>query len=1102
MKKQLLLLLFLITLYSGFSQNNYWSLTTDHSNMKTIKTKTDLPKKTLFNLNLTELNKTLLKTPSYKTSFLPSPIIITIPNSKGIFEDFSVKEASIMHPDLAAKYPEIKSYIGKGITDPTAVIRFSISPQGMHSMKLSGNTATEFIEPYSIDKQTYTIYTRSEKSTISEKISCKVEENIQQAALKSITKNANDAILRTYRLAISTTGEYTQFHGGTKLSAMAAINATMTRVNGIFENDFNVTMILIANNDTVVYTDPSTDPYTNSYNSQLQNTLTNVIGESNYDIGHVFVKGGNNGNAGCIGCVCVDGRKGSGFTSRNIPQGDAFDIDYVAHEIGHQFGANHTFSFRNESTNAHFEPGSGSTIMGYAGITGATDVQQNSDPYFHFHSIEQVTNYIKTTSCQTNTSTGNSVPVVSAGPNYTIPKGTPFVLTGQASDADGDTLTYCWEQKDENNAVTTYPSATATNGVSFRSFSPTTVNSRYFPRLETIKSGATFWQWEAIPEVSRTLNFRLTVRDNKPGGGANNSDDMAVIVTNAAGPFLVNAPNINVNWVVGSNQSITWDVAETNTSGINANQVDIFLSVDGGNTYPINLATNVTNDGNHTIIVPNNVGLHNRIMVKGSNHIFFDISDVDFQISNGDTSDTETPSIPENLVTTNITLSSADISWDSSSDNVGVIGYDIYKDSVYITTVTSTSYQATGLFENTNYSFAIKSKDAAGNTSDLSSETNFTTLPMDTNTGCQNGVISFPYTESFESSFNTWTQNETIDDFNWTLQSGNTPSNNTGPSNASLGDYYIYIESSNPNNPNKNAIITSPCIDLRNQTQAHFSFNYHMYGSNSMGSLSLEISNDNGQNWNSIWSKGGNQGNSWETAMVNLNAYLGMNILLRFNGITGTTWQGDMAIDAINLSTDVVNPNCTEVTLAITLDNYPEETSWGILNDINEVVASGGTYNNQPDGATISITECLPTGTYTLVVNDTFGDGICCQYGNGSYTLSTSSTILASGGAFGSSEATTFTIGNSLRETHIKEVITTDPLMVSIYPNPISENDILHVVLPKNDIDYYITDLIGRILKKGRLHTKEIDVNKLNTGIYILHLEINNKVISKRFIKK
>ena len=548
-------------------------------------------------------------------------------------------------------------------------------------------------------------------------------------------RNADDGILRRYRLAVSTTGEYTAYHGGTKASALAAINATMTRVNGVFENDFNVTMVLIANNDAVIYTSASSDPYTTSgsYNSQLQSTLTSVIGEANYDVGHLFARASNNGNAGCIGCICVNGQKGSGFTSRTDPEGDPFDIDYVAHEIGHQFGANHTWTFNgNEGTDAQMEPGSGSTIMGYAGITGATDVQPNSDPYFHAKSIQQVTDYIKSRTCQTNINTGNAVPTANAGLNYTIPKGTPFVLTGSGTDANAnDVLTYCWEQYDENNASTTNPSVNATTGVAFRSYSPSTDTKRYFPRLETIKTGATSWQWEAVPNVARTLNFRMTVRDNKAGGAANNSDDTVITVNGTAGTFVVSSPNTNLTWNVGTSQTVTWSVAGTTGNGVNAANVDILLSTDGGNTYPITLLANTPNDGSQAITVPNNVGTQNRVMVKGSNHIFFEISNTNFTIAGQVAC---TASVPTGLAGSNVGSNSATLSWNAVAGATYDVQYRIVGTSTWTTVaVSGVSTSLSGLAASTQYEAQVRSKCSGGSNSAYSSSVNFTTTAVQLN---------------------------------------------------------------------------------------------------------------------------------------------------------------------------------------------------------------------------------------------------------------------------------------------------------------------------------------------------------------------------------
>ena len=745
MKLKLLLLFITISTSMIWSQNNLWTK---------ANTTIDTPKKfnhknlndyKVFDLNTVNLKKALLNVPARNGSNIVSNIILNFPNHIGNIERYRISEASTMHPDLQAKYPEIKSYIGQGIDNPDSQIRFSFSPFGFSAMILSPNNGNTFIESSDKNSNSYMVYNRANRIDTGNEFECLVTDQINSSLENGSTlRNADDSILRTYRLAVSTTGEYTQYHGGTKAQALAAINTTMTRVNGIYETDFNVNMVLIANTDDVIYTSTSSDPYgnnTSGYNSQLQNTLTSVIGEANYDIGHLFANLQNNGNAGCIGCVCVDGQKGSGWTSLTIPEGDPFDVDYVAHEIGHQFGGNHTWTHGgNEGRNVQMEPGSGSTIMGYAGITGATDVQSNSDPYFHAVSIQQITNYIKTTSCQVDTNTGNNVPAVNAGLNYTIPRGTAFVLDGSATDADsGDVLTYCWEQFDENNAATTVPSTTATSGVAFRSFNPTTDTKRYFPRLSTIKSGATSWQWEAVPNVARSLNFRLTVRDNQTGGGTNNSDDMVVIVNGTAGPFVVNSPNTAVTWDAGTTQTVTWDVAGTTGNGINAANVDIFLSTDGGDTYAITLASGVTNDGSHDIVVPNNQGSQNRVMVRGANNIFFDISNSNFTIGAPVVCNA---TVPSGLSTSNIGSSSATLSWNA----VPGASYDLrYRESGTSTwntnAVTGISLNLSGLTAQTQYEAQVRSKCSGGSNSTYSTSVNFTTTEVQLTYCASNGQI-------------------------------------------------------------------------------------------------------------------------------------------------------------------------------------------------------------------------------------------------------------------------------------------------------------------------------------------------------------------------
>ncbi|WP_248906342.1 GEVED domain-containing protein [Flavobacterium sp. K5-23] len=739
-KKLLSIALIAVTSTSFAQGGDFWKSSTQKSGSTVFENKKQLKQTSLFDLDINGLKKALANSPKRNALSGKSSVVVSFPNGEGKLENFRIVESSNMDPVLAAKYPEIKSYVGQGIENPTATIHFSLSPLGLQTMSINADQSAVFIEPYSTDLSTYTVYKKSDKAASLSKFDCTVIDNAKKDLnTATLRPNADDGNLRTFKLAMSVTGEYTAYFGGTKALALAGINNTMTRVNAIFEKDFGVHMNLIANNDLVIYTSASTDPYSASsskanWNQQLQTTLTNVIGNANYDVGHLFGGDGGGGNAGCIGCVCknpttsVPLGKGSGYTSPGdgIPQGDNFDVDYVAHELGHQFGANHTFTHSNQVVVAQVEPGSGSTIMGYAGITGATDVQAHSDAFFHAISIEQVTNYVKSTTCQTTTLTGNAVPTVNAGLDYTIPKGTPFMLTGVATDANGNVLTYDWEQMNTGTSSTTYPSVTATSGPAFRSFVPSASPTRYFPQLSTVQTGATSWKWEAVPNVARTMNFRLTVRDNHAGGPANNSDDAIVTVNTTAGPFTVDSPNTAVSYVGGSTQTIAWNVAGTTANGVNAANVDILLSTDGGNTYPIIIAAATPNDGTQAVTIPNIAGTQNRIMVKGTNHIFFDISNTDFTITGG-IIDNTAPTTPTALSASGTTETTTNLSWNASTDDVAVTGYDVYRGTTLMATVTTTTYNVTGLTASTAYTFSVKAKDAAGNISASSNVINVTT---------------------------------------------------------------------------------------------------------------------------------------------------------------------------------------------------------------------------------------------------------------------------------------------------------------------------------------------------------------------------------------
>lgn len=746
MKRQLTLLGMLLITGASFAQTDrLWSQEFSKSSSETFENKLGIRNPKLFSLNINGLKNALAKAPKRLAAGEKSEVIISFPNSDGRMESFKVRENSNFTPELAAKYPDIKSYVGQGLEDPNSTVYFSVSPLGLSSMEIYGDKSAVFIEPYAKDLSTYVVYKKSDKNDDLSKFECTVidvaKKGVSNTSIAA-RPNADDSTLRTFRLALSCTGEYTAYFGGTKAQALAAMNNTMTRVNGVFEKDFAARMVLIANNDAVIYTNASTDPYSaasgmSNWNSQLQSTLTSVIGEANYDIGHLFGASGGGGNAGCIGCICTNGSKGSGYTSPAdaIPSGDNFDIDYVAHEMGHQFGGNHTFSMNNEGTGANMEPGSGSTIMGYAGIT-SQDVQPHSDAFFHAISIQQITNNIKAKTCSVNTNTGNSIPTANAGLDYTIPKGTPFVLTGTGTDADGDSLTYIWEQMDNASSSQTgassAASATKASGPNFRSWTPTTVPTRYFPRMASILAGSTTTAGseitvEALSSVARTLNFRFTVRDNKAGGSGNNSDDAVITVNSTAGPFAVTSQNAATTYAGGSSQTVTWDVAGTTANGVNTANVDILWSTDNGNTWTTLLSA-TPNDGSQAVTIPNVSTTTGRIMVKGSNHIFFDVNNANISVNAGSgTPDTVSPTAPT-LAASGTTSTSTNLSWSGATDNVGVTGYDVYMGASLIGSTASTTYTVTNLTPSTTYSFSVKAKDAAGNASSSSNTVNVTTL--------------------------------------------------------------------------------------------------------------------------------------------------------------------------------------------------------------------------------------------------------------------------------------------------------------------------------------------------------------------------------------
>ena len=746
MKKTLFLTtIALLSATLGFSQKrSYW---TNHlesaSKITTDKAvaRVTFPKEfMLFDLNVEPLQQDLFSIVDNVQS--KHAAIISLPNADGGYEEFEVYEASNFEADLQAQFPQIRAFSGKGITDKYATLKLSISPQGIQTMIFRTDRENEFIEPYSQDHTVYAAF-KSHREIGSLAWSCSTEDKKLATEVSNkttsmyLTPQSSAGQLKTMRLAQSCNAEYANYFGATSAAqvdlVLAAFNATLTRCNGVYEKDLAVHLNLVASSTNVIYYVASTDPYTTlaNWNKQLQNTLSaNLTGTATtlaannaaYDIGHMFGASGGGGNAGCIGCVCVndtasttDLNKGSGITSPAdaIPQGDNFDIDYVVHEMGHQMGANHTFSNSNEGAGVSKEIGSGVTIMGYAGIT-SYDVAPHSIDIYHEASIEQIQNNLATKTCPVTTSLAgtNATPVVAPVSNYTIPFSTPFILTGSATDADAaDSLTYCWEQNDDGGSSTGAASKAAITkviGPNFISWSPTASPSRYFPKLSSvIANSATTSQVggdagmlsEALSSVARTLNFRLTVRDNSPYSstapikvGQTAYTDMVVTVTSAAGPFVVTVPNTAVTWTVGDSQAVTWNVAGTTANGVNAANVDVFLSTDGGLTYPIQLANQVPNNGSTTITVPNAIGTTNRIMVKGNQHVFFDISNANFTIIQS--LSTNNFGLSNFSIYPNPNKGNFNVKFDSSSSNdISILVHDIRGRSIF-----EKQYPNTGMF--------------------------------------------------------------------------------------------------------------------------------------------------------------------------------------------------------------------------------------------------------------------------------------------------------------------------------------------------------------------------------------------------------------------
>lgn len=619
-----------------FAESNPWKQFDKNREDSLEQNRLIIPKEYLvISLDWVELGDILSRAPlRFSSESHRSPVILQVPLPNGKMERFQIFYAPIMHPGLATKYPMIRSYAGVGLDDKTASLRFDVTQFGFHAMILSGNHGGVFIDPYSKgDIHQYISYYK--KDFHKEEVSrCFFNEEGYVTHDRPRSANVQSAcMLRTYRLALACTGEYAAFHGGNLADVMAAITTTMTRVIGIFERDVSISMELVENNDKLIFLDASTDPFNFFTSFESQQVCDDVIGTANYDIGHLLGIGPG-GEAERSSC-CVEGLKGSGASTLSSPVGDAFDVNFVAHEFGHQFGCSHiAHKSCNNTPATSVETGNGASVMGQDFFCNP-EMEAVRGGYFHTVNILEIHQNIidgPAGSCAILVDTGNAPPTVDSGKEkkYTLPISTPFKLSAIGNDEDGNSLTYNWEQMDNENAPNP-PLSSNTVGPAFRSYDPVDKPYRYFPSLDYLVNGSEH-MWEVLPDVAREMNFRVTVRDNFQGAGCTGTDDVDLTFTDNAGPFVLLSPNENETWYQGSVQTVTWDVANTDEAPINCSHVDILLSTDGGFTYPITLVSDAPNDGSQRVLVPSISTNTARVMVLCSDNVFFDISDENFPV--------------------------------------------------------------------------------------------------------------------------------------------------------------------------------------------------------------------------------------------------------------------------------------------------------------------------------------------------------------------------------------------------------------------------------------------------------------------------------------
>ncbi len=664
--KKLLLLLSICFIFSTYSraQVNLWESAdladlTDRSTDHRYSTPAEFG---LFKVNIEDLRTAMATTPhENQISSRNSYSQISMPMPDGSFRTFNLVEYEMMEPKLARKYPNLKTYTGVDLEHGSKIHCNLTSNQFFAAIREKG--VTYYIDPYSRSGNSYFVVYDIRNDVPTEiGFSCdqhKLENGeivdvegptTHQSLDQELHKRGDAFTLRTYRLAVSATAGFTAFHGGTVVGALDGITTIVNRINSIYEREVAIRLMLIANNDEIIFTTSDDDPFDHiaigdqaAFLNQNQNTVTNIIGNANYDIGHVLNVKANSPPSGQgiaeRGSVCRPNSKARGSSGSVSPAGNAFAVSIISHEMGHQFNANHTmYHCQNVNLPTSVEPGSGSTIMSYAGICSpVANIQNNSDDYFNSNSIQSIIGFSRNGNgniCGEDVDFGNTYPdVILDYPSLTyIPVNTPFKLTAEGADAETpNTLTYCWEQYQNGSRNFEDNPWNIANPVGneplFRSRPPISDPTRYFPALPIVVNSSNYL-FEQLPDYARDLKFRCTVRDNasENGGAAWDEVNIKVIDNSSAGQFEITNYNVKDTIKSGDYVELTWDVAETDLSPINTHYVNIFLSTDGGTSFPHLLKSHTPNDGSTFVNIPDMTANRFRFMIQAAGNIYYDVT--------------------------------------------------------------------------------------------------------------------------------------------------------------------------------------------------------------------------------------------------------------------------------------------------------------------------------------------------------------------------------------------------------------------------------------------------------------------------------------------